>query len=321
MSPKIKFQPKGVITATLLAFNDDFSIDEATTRAHLKDCATVRGVTGITVNGHASEVHSCSAEEQKQILETALDAIGDIQPVICGAYSGSGNSVEAAKAARTAQAAGASAILVFPNQVLAGGGELRPEMALAHFKRIADATELPLIVFQYGAGSGLSYSLDTLLRLFDAVPSIVAMKDGCNDPVLHERHIETLHNLPRPVNVLNTNSAWLMASQTYGAAGILSGAGSVVADLQVGIFESLRDGDLERARRFNARYAPMSRVFYRQPSLDMHNRMKEALVLLGKWKRAVVRPPLLKVSDKEIAGIRAAIVEAKLDQALDQAAE
>jgi 4-hydroxy-tetrahydrodipicolinate synthase len=53
----------------------------------------------------------------------------------------------------------------------------------------------------------------------------------------------------------------------------------------------------------------------------MHNRMKEALVLLGKWKRAVVRPPLLKVSDKEIAGIAAAIAEAKLGQALVQAAE
>jgi 4-hydroxy-tetrahydrodipicolinate synthase len=321
MPGKPAFQPKGVIPATLLAFNDDFSIDEATTRAHLKDCASVRGVTGITVNGHASEVHSCSAEEQRHILETALDAIGDIQPVICGAYSGSGNSVEAARAARVAQAAGASAILVFPNQVLAGGGELRPEMALAHFKRIADATDLPLIIFQYGLNSGLTYSLDTLRRLCDAVPTIVAMKDGCGDAVLHERHIETLRGLPRPVAVLNTHSAWLLASQTYGAAGILSGAGSVVADLQVGIFEALRDGDLERARRFNACYAPMSRVFYRQPSLDMHNRMKEALVLLGKWKRAVVRPPLLKVSDQEIAGIRAAIVEARLDQALDQAAE
>jgi 4-hydroxy-tetrahydrodipicolinate synthase len=53
-------------------------------------------------------------------------------------------------------------------------------------------------------------------------------------------------------------------------------------------------------------------VFYADPPVDMHNRMKEALVLMGKLPRAAVRPPLVKVTDAEIARIREALVLAEL---------
>ena len=62
--PRFKdYMPAGVIPATLLAFNDDFSIDEAATRAHLSHVGNVAGITAVTVNGHASEVHACSDVE------------------------------------------------------------------------------------------------------------------------------------------------------------------------------------------------------------------------------------------------------------------
>ena len=57
--PRFKdFRPAGVIPATLLALNEDMSIDERQTRRHLRDCALVDGVSAVTVNGHASEVHA-----------------------------------------------------------------------------------------------------------------------------------------------------------------------------------------------------------------------------------------------------------------------
>jgi 4-hydroxy-tetrahydrodipicolinate synthase len=56
----------------------------------------------------------------------------------------------------------------------------------------------------------------------------------------------------------------------------------------------------------------MSQVFYADPWVDMHNRMKEALVLLGKLPRAVVRPPLMKISDAEINKIKHALIQARL---------
>jgi 4-hydroxy-tetrahydrodipicolinate synthase len=69
---------------------------------------------------------------------------------------------------------------------------------------------------------------------------------------------------------------------------------------------------LAEARRINDRIYPLARAFYADPFVDMHNRMKEALVLLGKLPRAVVRPPLVKLSLAEIQRIRGALIEAEM---------
>lgn len=315
------YQPAGVIPATLLAFRDDFSIDEAETRRHLAHVAATRGITAITVNGHASEVHACTFEEQQRILAISMAEVGDRVPLINGVYAD--GSLEAARIARMAGKEGASALLVFPPNSMSAGGQLRPEMALAHFKTIAAATDLPLIVFQYPASTGLGYPFDTLLKLIEAVPSIRAIKDWCADPQLHEKHIRTLQSLSRPVNVLTTHSAWLMASLAMGANGLLSGAGSVVPDLQVALFEAVKAKDLARAQRINDRLYPVQQAFYAPPFLDMHNRMKECLVILGRLDRAVVRPPLVKLPAAEIARLRVALEQAGIgvDGTVTQAAE
>ncbi len=298
---------EGVIPATLLAFNEDMSIDERATRKHLADCALVPGVSMVTVNGHASEVHACSFEEQQRILALSLAEVGDKVPLVNGVFAD--GSIEAAKVAAMAAKEGASALLVFPPQSMAWGGQMRPEMAIEHFRRIADATDLPIICFQYPMSIGLGYPFETLLKLFETVPTIRAIKDWCADPLLHERHIRTFQSLPRPVNVLTTHSGWLMASLSMGANGLLSGAGSVIADMQVALFRAIKAGDLRKAQALNDRMYPLQQAFYAPPFLDMHNRMKEALVLLGRLDRAVVRPPLMKLPPAEIERITAAIAQ------------
>ncbi len=103
-----------------------------------------------------------------------------------------------------------------------------------------------------------------------------------------------------------------MSSLVLGCNGLLSGSGSVIADLQARLFRAVRANDLAEARRLNDRIYPTARVFYADPFIDMHNRMKEALVLLGKLPRAVVRPPLVKIGEAEIARIKDALIEAGL---------
>lgn len=299
------FVPQGVIPATLLAFNEDLSIDERSTRSHLRDVANVPGISAITVNGHSSEVHACTFDEQKQLLDIAADEIGSRVPLISGIYAD--GSAEAARIAAMAQKAGASALLVFPPHTLQMGGQLRPEMAIAHFKAIADASDLPLIAFVYPESSGVKYPFDVLLRLFEEVPTIRAIKDWSNDPLLHERHVRTFQTLERPVNVLTTHSSWLLQSLVTGCKGLLSGAGSVLADLQVAMFEAVQNNDLAAALAVNKRYAPMAHVFYAPPFLDMHNRMKECLVMQGRLKSAFVRPPLMKLSAEELNKISKAL--------------
>jgi 4-hydroxy-tetrahydrodipicolinate synthase len=97
-----------------------------------------------------------------------------------------------------------------------------------------------------------------------------------------------------------------------GCKGLLSGSGSVIADLQARLFRAVQANDLAEARRLNDRIYPTAEAFYADPFVDMHNRMKEALVLLGKQPRAVVRPPLAKLSSAEIERIRVALVKAGL---------
>jgi len=303
-----EYVPQGVIPALLLPFHEDLSIDETAFRAHLRDAASVDGISAVTINAHASEVASCSFDEQKRVLEIAQDEIGASMPIINGVYAE--GSLEAARIAKMAQQGGASALLVFPSGIFTFGQ--RPEMAVAHFKRIADSTDLPLIVFQYPLAGGQGYPLETLLKIIEAVPTVRAVKDWCANPQLHERQIRTLQTLNPPVNLLTTHSAWLLSSLVLGCNGLLSGSGSVIAALHVRLFEAVQRNDLVTARQIHDRITPTAEVFYAEPWVDMHNRMKEALVLLGKLPRAVVRPPLVKISAAEIERIRGALVAAGL---------
>jgi 4-hydroxy-tetrahydrodipicolinate synthase len=112
--------------------------------------------------------------------------------------------------------------------------------------------------------------------------------------------------------VLSTNSAWLLSSLVLGCNGLLSGSGSIIADLQAKLWRAVQGNDLAEARRVYDRISPTAAAFYSDPFVDMHNRMKEGLVMLGKLPRAVVRPPLAKLSQAEIDKVRSALVAAGL---------
>jgi 4-hydroxy-tetrahydrodipicolinate synthase len=308
MSRHPSYVPHGVIPAVLLPFHDDLAIDEKSFRRHLRDVAAVKGLSAVTINAHSTEVASCTFDEQRRVLDAAQDEIGDKLPIVNGIWAD--GSLEAARLARMATEGGASALLVFPPAPFTMGQS--PEMALAHFKRIADASDLPIIVFQYPLATGQGYPRDTLVKMCEQVPTIRAIKDWAGNVPQHEMHIRLLQALPRPVNVLTTHSAWLFSSLVLGCNGLLSGSGSVIADLQSQLFAAVQANDLATARAVNDRIYPLAKVFYADPWADMHNRMKEALVLLGRLPRAVVRPPLVKLGRAEIDRIRAALVDAAL---------
>jgi 4-hydroxy-tetrahydrodipicolinate synthase len=309
MSP-VAFVPEGVIPAILLPFADDLAIDERSLRRHLDRVCATEGLSAVTVNGHSSEMASCSIDEQERVLSIAAEQVGGRLPVICGVYAT--GSQAAARVARMAERAGAAALLVFPPEPFINGVQSRPEMAFAHYSAIAEASSLPLIHFQYSLATGQGLLLDDLLELVERVPSIVAIKDWAGDPQLHERHIRTLGALPRPVRVLTTHSAWLLSSLVLGAAGLLSGSGSVIADRHVALFEAIQRNDLSEARRVWDSIHPLAEVFYSTPWGDMHNRMKWALHRLGELASPAVRPPLVQLPEHERAAVEAALAAADL---------
>src|SRR4249919_2508500 len=211
------YVPHGVVPAVLLPFDNDLAIDETSFRKHLRDVAATDGLSAITINAHSTEVASCSFDEQRRVLEIAQDEIGARLPLVNGIWAD--GSLEAARIAKMAADGGASALLVFPPAPFTL--QQSPEMALAHFKRIADATDLPIIVFQYPLATGQGYPRDTLLKMCEQVPSIRAIKDWCGNVPQHEMHVRVLQGRPRPVNVLSTHSAWLLSSLVLGCNGLL----------------------------------------------------------------------------------------------------
>jgi 4-hydroxy-tetrahydrodipicolinate synthase len=209
-----------------------------------------------------------------------------------------------------AQDEGADALLVFPPDILALEGHMRPESIIEHFRYITEASDLPIIAFQFPIASRLAYPLETLLELCHRYPTIRAIKDQYSDGRGHERHVRELGALDQPVSVLTTHSTWLLGSLALGCQGILSGAGSVISNLQVALFNAVQAGQMDKAREINDRIYPTVRAFYDSPMFEQFNRMKEALVMLGRMPRAVVRPPLVRLKDDEVSRIAELIAEA-----------
>ena len=301
MTEPLRFS--GIMPANIMPFKADLSIDETAYRAHLRWLADTRGVTGIVVNGHAADVASLTRDERRRALAVALDEVAGACPIVAGVYTD--GTAEAVELARDAQAGGAAGILLFPPTLFMWGAQQKPDMVLRHYSEVA-AVGIPIVAFEYPLASGIGYAPETLARVAE-IPQVVGVKDWSNDIVSYERNLRALRATRRPVAMLSSFTMSLMASFLVGADGAISGMGSVTADLQAELFEAVQKGDLDSARGIDARLKPLVDVFYAPPFVDMHNRMKEALVILGRIPAAHVRPPLTPVPASEREAIERAL--------------
>ena len=187
MTRRSMFTAKGVMPACLTPFDAELRIDEGAYRRHLRDIASVAGVSAICANGHAGEVSSLTVDEQQRVAAVTRETLGDKMPMIIGVFTNS--SMEAARLARMAQDEDADALLVFPPDILGLEGHMRPASIIAHFRYVTEASDLPIIAFQYPLASRLAYPLETLLELCHRYPQIRAIKDQYGDGKVHERHI------------------------------------------------------------------------------------------------------------------------------------
>jgi 4-hydroxy-tetrahydrodipicolinate synthase len=300
---------RGSLPASLCPFRPDLTIDEEAFAAHVRWLVDASAGGGVVCNGHAGEVASLTRQERRRVVEVAVREARGRAPVVAGVYTDS--TAEAVELARDAEAAGADALLVFPPPVFGGGGNRTPDMALGFVQAVAGAVGIGIVVFQFPI-AGLGYPTDLLLRLVE-IPAVVGVKEGSDHLPTFERNLRAIKARRPEVAVLTTNNTMLFASAALGADGILSGSGSVVADLHHELFQAVEKGDLHAARRVNDRIWPLTQVFYGDPLVNMHNRMKVALEHLGRQPRAVVRPPLQPLGAEERARIVAAVRAAGLE--------
>lgn len=285
---------KGLVTATILPFDDGLAIDWASYDRFL-DFVVRPGMGAIFVNGHAGEGASLTPAERIEVIRRTRAAVGPSMPLLAGiiAYS----TAEAVAQARDARDAGADVAVLFPLPQFAGGGAADPRVALPYVDAVIEGAGLPVSIFQYPVASGLGYSTAVLTEMAKR-PQVVAVKEGSADIRLYEDNLRALRATGPQVAMLCSNFDWFLAQVAVGADGILSGLASLVPDLLGDLWAAAEASDLAAMRRANDRLYPVVRAIYgTAPLMDMHTRIKVALQHLGVIGHALPRPPLQPVGE------------------------
>ena len=286
----------GVVPALLTPFTPDLGIDFSTLESLTSRILDVEQVGALFCTGHAGEVAALDRDEMKRVVETVVATVAARVPVLAGVYTD--NLREAVRQGVDARQAGASALTVFPPPSFADGGCDTPDMPLHWHRTIGEEVGLPLVLFQFDRMSNLAYNRETLELLVE-LPYVIGVKEGSGDILLYEQMLEICSQASIPV--LNSNNSLLLSSLVTGGDGILSGSGSVVPEHLGALWSAIQNKDLGTAQSIHRMLKPLLSEFYRPPFIDMHNRMKVVLNLLGALPSPAVRPPLLPLKAAEVA--------------------
>ena len=295
-----------VFPAANLPMFPDFSIDEETYRRHLRWLMTF-DVGGLVISGHAGELESLTPKERIRVAEIARSEIPAHLPMVVGCTGLS--TRELIECAYDAKAAGADGLLVMPIPHFAFGAVDRPELIVPCFEALADAVELPMIVFRYGARTGLMYSVEVLLKIAEKVPPVVAIKDSSFE---YESAWVAFRDFPRKINFLVAHgSLFLIRFAT--SDGAVSSFSNVVPEYITELFRLAHSGQMEAATALFIKIRPVSdAIYHKVPTMQHWVVEKETLVARGRFPRAVVRPPFQPLPQEHIEGIRAAVAAAGL---------
>ena len=238
---------------------------------------------GLVINGTTGEAPTTTDEEKDRLLRVVLEAVGTRAQVVAGV--GTNITAHTIELARSAERAGVHGLLVVTPYY-----NKPPQPALeAHFSAVADATGLPMLIYDIPGRTGAAVATDTLVRLA-AHPRIVGVKDAKDDPAATS-HVMARTDLIYYCGTDMLNLPWL----SLGAVGFISVVGHVTGDRLHEMIDAFGAGDVEAARRIHYELIPVYTGLFRNQGAVM---TKAALDLLGQPGGAV-RGPLLAATEAE----------------------
>ncbi len=299
---------RGIIPAIVTPMTSDGDLDIPALRRYTH-WLVEQGPVALAVNVDTGEGPHLTADEKRQTLETVAKVAAGKCKVV-GGVAGPSTALGVSNA-RAAQAAGADSLLIFPIPAFLGQ-PLNPEVPYRYHAAIAEAVDLPLILFQLQpALGGVLFTTETLHKLI-TIPSVAAIKEASFDAMRFLQVKAALESASRRITFLTGNDNFICESFILGAEGALLGFSTIGTQEQVSMLKAVQRSDFNEARELGCRLQPLADVIFAPPVTDYRARTKEALKMLGILENTTVRPPLLPVSEGEREVIQRALQTAGL---------
>ena len=283
-----------VLTAMVTAFHDDGSVDTVGT-ARVAEHLVAHGNDGVVVSGTTGESPTTTTEEDGAILQAVLDAVGDRATVVAGV--GTNNTAHSVELAEQARRLGADGVLV----VTPYYSKPTQDGVAAHFEAVADAADLPVMLYDIPGRSSIQLSMETYERVARH-PRIVAVKDAVGDL---ERGVRIMRDTGLAFysgdDVLNLG--WL----THGAAGVVSVVGHVAGDRYADMVAAVDNGDLAHALDVYRELVPLVEVVMTRVQGAMT--AKAAMQCLGVLDNRTMRLPLVACPDPVVDELRTVMTD------------
>lgn len=283
---------KGSLVALITPMNQDGSINYE--QLHdLIDWHIENGTDGIVAVGTTGESATLPVEEHLAVIEATVKHINKRIPVIAG--TGANNTVEAIALSKAAEQAGADYTL----SVVPYYNKPSQEGIYQHFKAIAEATSIPMIIYNVPGRTVVSMSNDTILRLAE-IPNIVGVKEASGNI---GNNIELINSVPEGFAVFSGDDPTGLPFMLCGGHGVVTVAANVAPKLFADMCRAALEGDIATARRLNEQLIPIYNTMFCEPSPAAP---KWGLSLLGKCEPHV-RLPLVALTEAGQAKVRAAL--------------
>ena len=251
------------------------------------------GTDGIVAVGTTGESATLPVEEHLAVIEATVKHVNKRVPVIAG--TGANNTVEAIALSKAAEQAGADYTL----SVVPYYNKPSQEGIYQHFKAIAEATSIPMIIYNVPGRTVVSMSNDTILRLAE-IPNIVGVKEASGNI---GNNIELINSVPEGFAVFSGDDPTGLPFMLCGGHGVVTVAANVAPKLFADMCRAALEGDIATARRLNEQLIPIYNTMFCEPSPAAP---KWGLSLLGKCEPHV-RLPLVALTEAGQAKVRAAL--------------
>jgi 4-hydroxy-tetrahydrodipicolinate synthase len=288
----------GCGTALVTPFTSAGAVDEAAVRRLAKRQAQA-GIHFLVPCGTTGEAPTLSAAERRRVVELVVDEVAGRVPVLAGA--GGYDTREVIEAAKEMQSAGASGLL----SVTPYYNKPTPDGLVRHYQAIAEATPLPIVVYNVPGRTGCNVDPATLARL-TTIPHVVAVKEASGNMT---QICEVMRTVPPEFIVLSGDDALTLPAMAVGARGIVSVASNELPAEMVQLVEAAEANDFTYAREIHTRLLPLMLANFAESNPIPVKCVMAQMGLLEESYRLPMVPPRAETRDK-LAKILASVAPA-----------